>query len=129
MNYTIIKDKKPVLNTFIGSLICLSCYFTGKYFSHLCNNLLSGSVIGMILLFILLSLKIVKKEQVKVVCEFLLKNMILFFVPALAALTLIDFNTVKDSLLIIVLISIISTICVMGICSLFVEWRQNKEKK
>ena len=129
MNYTIIKDKKTVLNTFIGSLICLSCYFTGKYLSHLCNNLLSGSVIGMILLFILLSLKIVKKEQVKVVCEFLLKNMILFFVPALVALTLIDFNTVKDSLLIIVLISIISTICVMGICSLFVEWRQNKEKK
>lgn len=55
----------------LGELICR---FTGGF--------IPGSVIGMILLFAALCLKLVRPDRVKPVAKFLTDNMGLFFLPA-----------------------------------------------
>ena len=124
------KDKiRIILKIFSGSTIILICYYIGVLLSSLTRGFLSPSVIGMIILFLLLSLGIVKKEWVSLVSTFLLGNLILFFIPALVGATLIDPTQIKDSLWQIVLIGAISTIIVMGSAGLFIEFYQKRRNK
>ena len=44
------------------------------------------SVIGMLLLLALLSLRVIKKEQIETVADFFLANLPFFFVPAIVGL-------------------------------------------
>ena len=124
------KDKiRIILKIFSGSTIILICYYIGVLLSSLTRGFLSPSVIGMIILFLLLSLGIVKKEWVSLVSTFLLGNLILFFIPALVGETLIDPTQIKDSLWQIVLIGAISTIIVMGSAGSFIEFYQKRRNK
>lgn len=65
-----------------GVFIILFFYALGEGVAWLIRGFIPGSVIGMILLFIALCLKIVKPEQIRSVVKFLSGNMALFFVPA-----------------------------------------------
>ncbi len=56
-------------------------YALGNAISWIINDSFPGSVIGMILLFLALQLKIVKPEKIKSTVNFLMKNMALFYVP------------------------------------------------
>ncbi|MBE9488339.1 MAG: CidA/LrgA family protein [Bacteroidetes bacterium] len=112
-----------------GSTIILFCYYFGKLLSNYTHGLLSGSVIGMIILFTALTLGLIKKEHVKTVAQFLINNLIVFFVPALVGATLINFTDISSSILDIAIIAIFSTIMVMTSTGLFVQWREKKEAK
>ncbi len=122
----VLKYMKPILVIIKGFLIILGCYFAGKYLSGLTHNMLSGSVVGMLLLFFLLCCGIVKKEDVRIVADFLMTNLILFFIPPLVAVTLIDFGEIGPAVPYIIIISAISTIIVMAATGLFVQWREKK---
>lgn len=65
-----------------GIFIVLLFYALGELVGWLINGFIPGSVIGMILLFAALCLKLVKPERIKPVAKFLCDNMALFFVPA-----------------------------------------------
>ncbi|MCM1030783.1 MAG: CidA/LrgA family protein [Oscillibacter sp.] len=65
-----------------GVFIILFFYALGEGVAWLIQGFIPGSVVGMILLFIALCLKIVKPEQIRPVVKFLCDNMALFFVPA-----------------------------------------------
>ncbi len=65
-----------------GIFIILLFFVLGEWVGWLINGFIPGSVIGMILLFAALCLKIVKPERIKPVAKFLCDNMALFFVPA-----------------------------------------------
>ncbi len=65
-----------------GIFIILLFFVLGEWVGWLINGFIPGSVIGMILLFAALCLKIVKPEWIKPVAKFLCDNMALFFVPA-----------------------------------------------
>ena len=65
-----------------GIFIVLFFFALGEGVGWLVNGFIPGSVIGMILLFAALCLKVVKPEQVKPVAKFLCDHMALFFVPA-----------------------------------------------
>lgn len=56
----------------------------GELISSLCSDFIKipGTIVGMIILFLLLQFKIIKEEAIKEVSDFLLNNMALFFVPA-----------------------------------------------
>lgn len=122
----ILKYAGRGLDILRGSVIILGCYYAGKYLSGLLHHLLSGSVIGMLLLFFLLCTGLVKKEHVSAVSEFLLANLVLFFIPALVAVTLIDFSPIWPSMPHILIIAMLSTILVMAVTGLFVQWREKK---
>lgn len=65
-----------------GIFIVLFFFALGELACWLMNGFIPGSVIGMILLFAALCLKVVKPERIKPVAKFLCDNMALFFVPA-----------------------------------------------
>lgn len=81
----------------------------------------------MLLLFFVLCTGVVKKEHVQLVARFLLDNLILFFIPALVAVTLLDFNAIRPSLPDILLISVITTAMVMIVTGLYVQWREKRK--
>ncbi|GBG55340.1 holin-like protein CidA [Sporomusaceae bacterium FL31] len=56
-------------------------YWLGNQIVQWAKIPVPGTVVGMILLFVLLSAGIVKLEYVQVATDFLLKHMLFFFVP------------------------------------------------
>lgn len=68
-----------------------------------------ASVIGMILLFLLMLFKIIKKHHIESVAMFLLKNMAFFFIPV--AVSIIDnISYLQGHIMIFILICITSTL-------------------
>lgn len=64
-----------------GILYILAFYAAGELLSRLCGGWVSGSVIGMILLFAALAVGAVKPEKVRDISRMLLSNMAMFFIP------------------------------------------------
>lgn len=90
----------------------LSLWLAGELISKGCQIPIPGSVMGMVLLFILLSIGIVKIEQIKELSDFLLDNLAFFFVPFGVGL-LNSAGILKNNWWQIVLIVIITTIMVI----------------
>ncbi len=95
-------------------LIILGISFVGE----LCNLLLPfpvpASVYGLIILFICLCLKWVKLEKVETAAEFFLNIMpVLFIASAVSLMTII--GNMLEVLFAIILITVVSTIVVMGV--------------
>ena len=67
---------------FKGILPILLCYLGGMIISHLINGVISAGVVGMLLLFVALSLKRCNPTSIEPVARFLLNNLLLFFLPA-----------------------------------------------
>ncbi len=64
--------------------ILLGVWATGEVVSQLIKNIINipGSILGMIILFLLLQFKILSEDKIKDVSDFLLGNMGIFFIPA-----------------------------------------------
>ena len=68
-----------------------------------------ASVIGMVLLFVLLSCKVLKVEHIREKSDFLLANMAFFFVPA--GVSIINyFDVLKSSVVQLLLICLFTTV-------------------
>ena len=103
-----------------GFFIILLFWGLGVTLAHFTGNIVPGSVIGMLLLFLSLCLKIVKPGQIKAVAGFLTKNMSLFFVPAGVGI-MVYFDVLKDGWPFIVVASVLSTWAVLIVVSLIQE--------
>lgn len=112
-------------------MIVLIFSFIGDVLNHVIPLPIPASIYGMILLFIALSTKIIKLEQVETTAEFLLSIMLIFFVPASVGI-MDTFFAYKSSMLPIIIIVIISTVIVMittGLVSQFIIKLKNKKGK
>ncbi|MBO5138261.1 MAG: CidA/LrgA family protein [Bacilli bacterium] len=92
--------------------IILLFSFLGEALNYLIPLPVPASIYGMILLFIALSTKIVKLEQIEKTGEFLLSVMLIFFVPASVGI-MDTFFKYKSSMLYIIIIVVTSTIAVI----------------
>ncbi|MBO5348471.1 MAG: CidA/LrgA family protein [Clostridia bacterium] len=93
-------------------MIILLFSFIGEVLNTVIPLPIPASIYGMLLLFIALSLKIVKLEQVKETSEYFLSIMLILFVPA--AVGIMDaFFQFKAYILPILLIILVSTFAVM----------------
>jgi holin-like protein len=79
---TMTKGLSIVWQLTIISLISLS----GDKLAHMLHLPIPGSVVGIILLFALLSLGIIKTSQISEVTNFLLKHLAFFFIPVTVSL-------------------------------------------
>lgn len=90
-----------------------------------------GSLIGMILLFILLKTKVVKYEWIDSVTEFFLSNMGFFFVPA--AVSVLEYYQVLapiwPKLLLIITISFLLTFSSIGLSVKLTLYLDERKKK
>ncbi|MFR9520403.1 MAG: CidA/LrgA family protein [Rikenellaceae bacterium] len=112
----------------IGVAILLGIQLLGTLVSHFVIPIMPGSVIGMILLFLLLQCGLVKEIYLEGLVRVLIENMTLFFLPsAVGIITILPL--VGDNILSIGLSVVLSTILVLlcvGLCQQFFD-KGNKE--
>ncbi len=92
--------------------IVLLILFLGEVISYAINFPIPGSVIGMILLFMLLYFNLMKLHRVEKVSAFLLANLSFFFIPPGVKL-IASFDLLKGKWLKIIFICFFTTLLVM----------------
>ena len=108
--------------------IILGIWAVGELISSLLSNIITmpGTIIGMILLFLLLQFKIMKEETIKDVADFLLGNMAIFFVPAGVSL-INSLGLITENMLVLLLSGTVATIIIMIVTGKIVEIMINKK--
>lgn len=100
----------------------------GDLIKKFCKLPLPGSVIGMIVLFLLLYFKVVKVENLKEISRFLLDHLAFFFIPAGVGL-IAYMGVLKDNWLQIGSVSLITTILVFLITGSTIQFLRKRWSK
>ena len=108
--------------------VILAIWLIGEMINRFLKIPIPGSVIGMLILLGLLQLRVIKEESLKEMSDFLLGNLAFFFIPSAAAI-MIYFGDIKESLLKIVVITIGTTVFVMAVTGLTVQWLIKRRRK
>lgn len=108
------------LNTIFGIIIVAAVTLVSDYLSKTLPVSMPASIYGIIILFLLLQIGLVKKEKVEGVCKFLIKIMPLTFIPSAVALidSFIDLKVIIAPVLVAI---VFSTIFVMATTGKFCE--------
>ena len=119
---------KIILQIGIIFLICL----VGEGIASILPFSFPSSVISMLLLFLLLLLRILRPEHIRQKTDFLLKNMAFFFIPAGVGI-LEQFTYIRDSMLPILLICVVSTVLTFAATAYTVKavcaWQERLRKR
>ena len=114
--------------------ILLGIWAAGEFISQLIKNVINipGSIIGMIILFVLLESKILDESKIKDVADFFLGNMSLFFIPA--GVSLIEsLGLIKENAVLLLSCILIINVAVMIVSGrsvdLMIKLKERKEKK
>ena len=105
---------------FRESILILVIYFAGEIISKSLHIPIPGNIIGMILLFLLLTTNIIKVEKVENLANFFLDHLAFFFIPASVGL-MTSFDSLKGSIFNIILLCILTTIIVISVTGITVE--------
>lgn len=105
----------------IGILWILLCWLVGQGVSLALDGYVSGNIVGMLLLFVLLILRVAKAEDVRPVAKFLLGTMALFFVPYGVGL-IESYRVIVDNLWAIVTAAALSTVVVLLVTGHTFQW-------
>ncbi len=101
-------------------LIILIICFIGEVLNKVVHVPLPGSIIGMILLFILLITGVIKLEMIDEISKFLLDHLAFFFIPSGVGL-LAYFGILSRNLIPILVICLVTTVLVMVVTGLTVQ--------
>ena len=114
--------------------ILLGIWAAGEFISQLIKNVINipGSIIGMIILFVLLESKILDESKIKDVADFFLGNMSLFFIPA--GVSLIEsLGLIKENAVLLLSCILIINVAVMIVSGrsvdLMIKLKEKKDKK
>ncbi len=114
-------------NILKGFLIILLMLLIGGALNYTIIPILPSSVIGMVLLFATLQLKIVKEESVRAFVEFIVGNMSMFFIPPAVGIV-VAMPLIKGELLPISITIIVSTVAVLLSVGATHQWINRKKK-
>lgn len=109
-------------------LILIAIYVGSNYIVELINLPIPGSVLGMILLFLSLSIGIVKLKYIEKAAEFLIKHLALFFVPYAVGLMIYG-DLIKSSGWKLLLMIIGSTVIGLVVTSGITQYLSSKGTK
>jgi len=109
---------KNVFKIMIQIAIIYLIYMAGKYISSLISDfiVIPGNIIGMVILLLLLTTNVMKISMIEETGNFMLKYMGFFFVPLTVGL-IDSYALIKDSIIQILIILVVSCICVMFVSS------------
>lgn len=79
-----------------------------------------SGLIGMLILFLAISIKLVKINEIEKYVDFILKHLAFFFIPLAVTLTL-DLHYISDVFIEVVSVIVISTFLVMGLTGYVVQ--------
>lgn len=109
--------------------ILYGCLSLGRYISQFLPFVFPGSIIGMLILFLLLELKILRMHWITPCADVLMRHMVFLFIPAAVGMVAY-LNEVFDSVMVIifnVLSGIALIILIVG--RLFQHFTENKEQR
>ncbi|WP_323706536.1 CidA/LrgA family protein [Mammaliicoccus sciuri] len=107
--------------------ICMIYFITvlGSWIQETLNIPIAGSIIGLVILFLLLQFKIIKEEWIKDGANLLLSTMIFFFIPSIVgAMNLVDQINAQFIFLIVL---VIASTCIVALSSGYIA--ENMLKK
>ncbi|MGE5454634.1 MAG: CidA/LrgA family protein [Methylocystaceae bacterium] len=109
----------------LQAAIIFALWVIGEMISRGLQLPIPGSIIGMVLLFIMLSCRLIRLEWIEQVGEFSLDNMGLLFIPI--GVSLLDMtNILGHNLLALIVITVVGVVMVMGVSGLVVQWLAGK---
>ncbi|QIK55947.1 CidA/LrgA family protein [Dysgonomonas sp. HDW5A] len=111
-----------------GIFIILLFYFIGECMSYLIKGFIPGSIIGMMLLFLSLYLKIINPESVDSTANAITKNMAIFFIPSGAGL-MSSFGVLSKFWASIIITCSISTILVIAVVGIVQQQMEKGRSK
>lgn len=103
-----------------GLAIVTVLYFAGEFIHSRLQLTLPGGVIGMLLLFALINLRIIDIRQIEDAAQLLLRHMSLFFIPVSVG-TLVYFDLIKSYLVAIAATTVLSLLAVLWATGFTVE--------
>jgi|SRR5690625_1961787 len=118
MNWFTLKTRKMVeillniLKLIIQISILFLVYYCGVWIQQYFQLFIPGSVIGLILLFVLLTTGIFQAKWIKTGANFMNNHLVLFFIPATVGF-INYYQLFKGKGMLLVVITIVSTILVM----------------
>lgn len=109
-------------------LIILFISFLGELLKYIIPLSVPASIYGMVLMFLALEFKILKVSDVKETSTFLIEIMPLMFVPAGVGL-LDSWEALQPIWVQVIIITLISTVVVMGVSGSVTQWVIRRGKK
>lgn len=103
--------KKFILG--LGIIFCI--LYLSKFILDILNIAFPAPILGIIILFILLKSGIIKENWIENFCNFMLKNMILFFIPIFVGIITYTDLISKNFLAIIMTIFITTTLVMISV--------------
>ncbi|MGL4663283.1 MAG: CidA/LrgA family protein [Culicoidibacterales bacterium] len=101
--------------------ILLTIAFIGEVLSKVVPFPVPASIYGLVILFILLTTKLLKLDQVKETGYFLIEIMPVMFIPAAVGL-IVSWQSIQVILIQVTLITVISTVIVMVAAGRTTQW-------
>ena len=113
-------------------MLIFTINYVGMLLSKILHLPLPGTILSLLLLFLMLQFKVLKLEKIENAGNFLLLNMTIFFMPP--TVKIIDsYELLEKDLFKIIIIIIVSTFLTMGITGkvvqLMIDFKERKEKK
>ena len=111
----------------VGIFWILIFWLAGNVVSSLTGNIVSGNVLGMLMLFAALKLRAVDPETVRPTAKFLTSNMALCFVPFGVGL-IISYRAIADNVWAIAVAAVVSTVLVLVSTGHTMQWLYKNKK-
>ena len=113
-------------------MLIFTINYVGILLSKILHLPLPGTIVSLLLLFLMLQFKVLKLEKIENAGNFLLLNMTIFFMPP--TVKIIDsYELLEKDLFKIIVIILVSTFLTMGITGkvvqLMIDLKERKEKK
>lgn len=110
-----MEKAKFVIKLILQLALIMLITFIGTEVQKLLHIPLAGSIVGLMLFFLLLQFKIVPESWINVGADFLLKTMVFFFIPSVVGIMDVAFNITMNYILFFIVI-IIGT-CLVALSS------------
>ena len=110
-----MEKAKFVIKLILQLALIMLITFIGTEVQKLLHIPLAGSIVGLMLFFLLLQFKIIPESWINVGADFLLKTMVLFFIPSVVGIMDVASNITMNYILFFIVI-IIGT-CLVALSS------------
>ncbi len=110
-----------------GILYILLCWLVGNALSALIGGYVSGNILGMVLMFAALTLKVIDAEKVRPAAKFLLGTMALFFVPYGVGL-MTSYRAIMDNFVAIIVATLLSTALVIAVAGWVFQYVKRQQR-
>ena len=120
-----MEKAKFVIKLILQLALIMLITFIGTEVQKLLHIPLAGSIVGLMLFFLLLQFKIVPESWINVGADFLLKTMVFFFIPSVVGIMDVASNITMNYILFFIVI-IIGT-CLVALSSGYIAEKKIKK--